>query len=84
MPGFKTKVLKIVLQIPRGQVLTYKQVAKKAGRPRAYRAVGSVLSKNYNPKIPCHRVIGSDGRMRGYNRGGVKKKMSLLKKEGAW
>lgn len=84
MPDFKNKVLKIVSKIPRGHVLTYKQVAERAGRPNAYRAVGNVLRQNYNPKIPCHRVIGSDGKMRGYNRGGVERKKELLKEDGAW
>jgi len=79
---FREKVLKIVAQIPRGQILTYKEVAALAGRSSAYRAVGKILSKNYNPKIPCHRVIRSDGRAGGYNRG-AKKKIEILKKEGA-
>lgn len=63
--------------------MSYKQVAKLAGRPRAYRAVGNILNKNYDPKIPCHRVIRSDGQVGGYNRG-TAKKISLLKKEGYW
>lgn len=58
---FKQQVLEIVKHIPRGKVLTYRQVAVKAGRPRAYRAVGNILSKNYDTKIPCHRVVRSDG-----------------------
>lgn len=51
-----------------------------AGRPRAYRAVGNILNQNYNSKIPCHRVIRSDGKTGGYNRG-AKKKVELLRKE---
>ena len=78
---FKEKVLKIVGKIKRGRVLTYKQVAKLAGNPLAYRAVGNILNGNHNPKIPCHRVIRSDGKPGGYNRG-VKKKENLLRKEG--
>ncbi len=78
---FKEKVLKVVSKIPRGKVLTYKQVAIKAGSPNAYRAVGNILNKNYNPKIPCHRVIGSDGKIGGYNRGETKKRQ-ILKSEG--
>jgi O-6-methylguanine DNA methyltransferase len=62
--------------------LTYKEVAGKAGRPRAWRAAGNILNHNYDPQIPCHRVIRSDGNIGGYNRG-EKKKLSLLKKEGA-
>lgn len=77
---FQQKVLNVVGKIPRGEVLTYKQVAKRAGSPRACRAVGNILNKNYNPNIPCHRVVRSDGKIGGYNRGAEKKK-DLLKKE---
>lgn len=80
--SFKNKVLEVVRQIPQGSVLTYKEVSKKAGKLKAYRAVGNILNKNYNKKIPCHRVVRSDGKVGGYNRG-VNKKMKLLKKEGA-
>ena len=80
MPSFKQKVLEIVLKIPKGKVLTYKEVASKAGSPNAYRAVGNILNKNYDSGIPCHRVIRSDGKIGGYNRG-EKKKIALLKKE---
>jgi len=55
-------------------------VAKLAGRPKAYRAVGNILNKNYDPDTPCHRVIRSDGRTGGYNRG-VQEKSRILKKE---
>lgn len=79
--SFKNRVLKIVSRIPRGRVMTYKQVACLAGRPRAYRAVGNILNENYNPDAPCHRVIRSDGTLGGYNRG-IRKKQELLKKEG--
>lgn len=78
---FQQKVLKIVSQIPKGRTLSYKQVAQRAGSPRAYRAVGNTLNKNYDPKIPCHRVIRSDGKVGGYNRG-INKKIKVLKKEG--
>jgi O-6-methylguanine DNA methyltransferase len=77
---FSEKVLSIVENIPRGKVLTYKQVAHLAGNPKAYRAVGNILNKNYDKKIPCHRVIRSDGKIGGYNRG-AKLKLALLKKE---
>jgi methylated-DNA-[protein]-cysteine S-methyltransferase len=80
---FSEKVRAIVRKIPRGKVLTYKEVAKKAGNPKASRAVGMIMSKNFDPKIPCHRVIRSDGNMGGYNRGGARAKLLLLKKEGA-
>lgn len=80
--SFKDKVFKVVKGIKRGQVMTYQQVAKKIGHPKAARAVGSILKTNYDPKIPCHRVIRSDGGMGGYNRGGHAKKLAILKKEG--
>lgn len=82
MESFKEKAYKIVKQIPEGAVLSYKQVAQKAGRPKAWRAVGNVLNKNHNPAIPCHRVIKSDGKLGGYNRG-AKLKKKLLKQEKA-
>jgi O-6-methylguanine DNA methyltransferase len=78
---FQRKVFEVVKKIPRGRVLTYKEVAKLAGSPRAWRAVGNILNKNFDPKIPCHRVIRSNGRVGGYNQG-IKKKIALLKKEG--
>jgi methylated-DNA-[protein]-cysteine S-methyltransferase len=80
---FTEKVYEITRKIPKGKTLTYKDVAKRAGRPNASRAVGTILSKNFNPAIPCHRVIRSDGGMGGYNRGGVNKKLAILKKEKA-
>jgi len=79
---FKTKVFDVLKSIPKGKTMTYAEVAKKAGSPRAFRAVGSIIGTNYDPKIPCHRVIRSDGGMGGYNRG-IAKKIALLKKEGA-
>lgn len=79
---FQQKVYDVVRKIPRGKTLTYKEVAKKAGSSKAYRAVGAALSKNYNKAIPCHRVIRSDGGLGNYNRGGVSAKRKLLKKEG--
>ncbi|NMC51795.1 MGMT family protein [Candidatus Kuenenbacteria bacterium] len=82
MEEFQKEVFRVVKKIPKGQVLTYKQVAKLAGRPKAYRAVGNILNKNYDPKIPCHRVIRSDGRVGGYNRGEVRK-VEILRKEKA-
>ncbi len=79
--SFRDRVYGVVVSIPKGKVLTYKQVAKLAGSPGAYRAVGTILSKNYNPKIPCHRVIKSNGDIGEYNRGRNKKSL-ILKKEG--
>lgn len=83
MISFKEKVFEVVKKIPRGGVLSYKKVAKLAGYPRAWRAVGNVLSKNKDPKIPCHRVIRSNGEIGGYKHG-TKKKVTLLKKEGIY
>jgi len=72
----------VVRKIPKGKVLSYKIVAKLAGNSQAWRAVGNILNKNPDPKtIPCHRVIKSDGKIGGYKEG-IKKKISLLKKEG--
>ncbi len=79
--NFKQKVFEIVKKIPKGKTLTYKEVAQKAGGPNAARAVGNILNTNYDPKIPCHRVVRSDGKIGGYNRGG-ELKMAKLKKEG--
>ncbi len=80
---FKEQVYDVVRGIPEGTFMTYKEVAIKVGRPRAMRAVGMVLSQNYHPDVPCHRVIRSDGKMGGYNRGGVTKKLEILTREGA-
>ena len=80
--GFKARVLKIVAGIPKGKTLNYKQVAILAGSPRAYRAVGNIMNKNENPKVPCHRVIKSDGTVGGYAHG-TNKKTAILRKEGA-
>ena len=60
MLNFKQKVLNVVRGIPRGSTMTYKEVARRAKSPLAYRAVGSILAKNFDVKIPCHRVIKSD------------------------
>ena len=81
MKTFKKKVLSVVSRIPKGKVLSYKEVAKLAGKPNAYRAVGNILNKNYNSAIPCHRVVCSNGKPGGYNRG-IMNKIKILKKEG--
>ena len=83
MKSFKQKVYAVVGRIPKGKTMTYKEVAKAAGSPKAYRAVANLMSNNYDSKIPCHRVLRSDGKPSGYNRGGWKRKLALLKKEGA-
>ncbi|OGH66222.1 MAG: hypothetical protein A3J66_04190 [Candidatus Magasanikbacteria bacterium RIFCSPHIGHO2_02_FULL_47_14] len=80
--NFTQQVYDVVRAIPRGKVLTYKEVATRAGNPGAFRAVGNILNKNYNSSIPCHRVVRSDGKTGGYNRG-AKMKTKKLKQEGA-
>ena len=81
MVFFQKKVYEVVKKIPQGEVLTYKQVAEFAGYSLVFRAVGNILNKNRNPKIPCHRVVRSRGGVGGYNKG-REKKLALLKKEG--
>lgn len=82
--GFTKKVIAVVAKIPRGKTLTYKEVARRAGRSSAARAVGTILNRwNYKiTGIPCHRVVRSDGTPGGYI-DGVRKKRELLKKERA-
>jgi methylated-DNA-[protein]-cysteine S-methyltransferase len=78
MTPFAKKVYRVVLQIPLGEVRTYKWVAKKAGRPGASRAVGQILKRNPYPLfIPCHRVVASNGNLGGYVFGSKKKKAIL-------
>lgn len=79
--SFKDRVLQAVKSIPEGATRTYGDVAKMAGNPRAARAVGQIVKKNFDPQIPCHRVVSTRG-IGGYNRG-VEKKIALLKREGA-
>ena len=81
MKSFREKVFAVVQKIPKGKVMTYKEVAARIGDARAARAVGTILRTNFDPTIPCHRVIRSDGSLGGYNRG-AKKKMEILKQEG--
>lgn len=80
MTIFQKRVYEVVKRIPEGKVSTYKEIAQKSGRFRAWRAVGNILNKNTNSKIPCHRVIRSGGKVGGYNKG-TKQKVALLKKE---
>jgi len=81
---FQLKVWSYLRKIPRGSVKTYSKVAKGIGKPLAARAVANAIGKNPDaPKIPCHRVIRSDGSLGGYTgKGGLKTKRFLLKKEG--
>lgn len=82
--AFAQEVYAVVAKIPRGQTRTYGEVAKAAGRPGAARAVGTIMSRNPDTKrVPCHRVIRSDGKIGEYAFGGPKRKLALLKQEGA-
>lgn len=80
--SFRTRVFAIVRAIPKGKTLSYGTVAARAGSPRAARAVGTILKTNYDPHIPCHRVILANGKTGTYNRG-THKKRALLIQEGA-
>ncbi|MES2966964.1 MAG: MGMT family protein [Patescibacteria group bacterium] len=82
MSLFTEKVKDVVKSIPAGSVLTYKEVAHRAGNAKAARAVANLMAKNYDLEIPCHRVIRSDGTLGGYNRGGIEKKRAILQTEG--
>ena len=81
---FQVKVWKYLKTIAKGKVKTYKQVAIGINRPKAARAVANACAKNpYAPRVPCHRVIRSDGSLGGFSSpGGTKSKKKLLKKEG--
>ena len=81
---FQRKVWNYLKKIPKGTVKTYKQVAIAISKPKSSRAVANACAKNpYAPKIPCHRVIRSDGAVGGYSAtGGTKTKKKLLKREG--
>lgn len=81
---FQRTVWAELLKIKKGEVITYKELAKRIGKPKAARAVANAVGANPLPiKIPCHRVVRSDGTIGGYSgRGGVKTKLELLKKEG--
>ena len=81
---FQLKVWKYLKKIPKGQIRTYSDVAKAINKPKSVRAVANAIGKNpYAPKIPCHRVIRSDGSLGGYSgKGGINTKRKLLKSEG--
>ena len=80
---FQLKVWSYLKKIPRGNVKTYSQIAKDIGKPSAVRAVANAIGKNpYPTKIPCHRVIRSDGSLGGYSgKGGIQQKRRLLRSE---
>jgi|SRR3989338_228648 len=82
MTNFQEKVYRATTRIPRGRVATYADIARAIGRPRAVRAVGQALHKNpHAPRVPCHRVVASDGRLHGFA-GGLHKKARFLRAEG--
>ena len=82
--NFQLKVWNYLKKIPKGSVKTYKQIAIAINKPKAARAVANACAENpYSPKIPCHRVIRSNGELGGYSGyGGLKMKKKLLIKEG--
>jgi len=82
--SFDERTLEALKKIPRGRIVTYKILAKAIGWPRASRAVGNAVGRNPGaPKVPCHRVVRSDGRLGGYSGpGGLREKIELLNREG--
>ena len=82
--AFQQKVWSEIDKIPRGEVVTYSQIAENIGHPKAARAVANACGANPNPiVVPCHRVIRSDGELGGYSGpGGIKQKRKLLENEG--
>ena len=83
LSGFRRAVLEETMRIPAGETRSYGWLARKVGSPRAARAVGRVMATNPLPiVVPCHRVVASDGSLRGYG-GGLPMKAALLRLEGA-
>jgi O-6-methylguanine DNA methyltransferase len=83
---FRERVYQIAKNIPRGKVATYGQIARLAGKPKAARAVGSFMRTNpFAPIVPCHRVVGFDGKLTGFSGGeGVLTKKQMLEDEGVF
>jgi O-6-methylguanine DNA methyltransferase len=81
MTDFSGRVLSVVRRIPAGRVATYGDVAAMAGRPRASRAVGNIMSGCASRDVPCHRVVAAGGRLGGYG-GNLPLKRELLRAEG--
>ncbi|HXG76681.1 MAG TPA: methylated-DNA--[protein]-cysteine S-methyltransferase [Gaiellaceae bacterium] len=83
LPPFTVSVLRALTRVPYGETTTYGELAARVGRPRAARAVGTVMNRNRIPIVlPCHRVVGSGGDLVGYA-GGLERKVALLELEGA-
>lgn len=78
---FEEKVFKITKKVPKGKISTYKEIARALKIVKACRAVGNALNNNKSRKVPCHRIIRSDGFVGGFNKG-EKEKIKRLKKEG--
>lgn len=78
---FQEKIYQVVMKIPKGRVLSYQEVAKRAGSPRACRVVGNIMNRHNIKGLACHRVVCSDGSVGGY-RWGTKRKIERLKEEG--
>jgi O-6-methylguanine DNA methyltransferase len=78
MTKFQAKVIEVVKAIPKGSVLSYREVAEKVGSPRAYRAVGTIMKNNHDPLVPCHRVIKSSSEPGKFNGGEKEKELKLL------
>lgn len=84
--SFTETVYQILRTVPKGKVVTYGQLAKMAGSPKAARAVGMCMQKNPDaPRTPCHRVVASDGSLHGYSAGdGIPTKKKMLLEEGVF
>jgi O-6-methylguanine DNA methyltransferase len=83
---FREEVYRVAKQIPKGKVVTYGQIARLAGKPKAARAVGMFMRTNsFAPAVPCHRVVGCDGRLVGFSAGkGIETKKEMLNSEGVY
>ncbi|MFH1663579.1 MAG: MGMT family protein [archaeon] len=80
--NFNERVWNTIKKIPKGKISTYEEISKAVGKPKAFRAVGNACNKNpFSPRVPCHRVVKSNGSLGGFA-SGTKKKIQLLKKEG--
>jgi methylated-DNA-[protein]-cysteine S-methyltransferase len=83
LADFNRRVLRELARVPYGEVVTYGELAARSARPRAARAVGTVMNRNPLPIVlPCHRVVGANGKLVGYA-GGLDRKETLLRLEGA-
>ena len=82
MSLFKESVLEVVRKIPKGETMTYRDVAIRTGNPKAARAIGTIMANNHDKTVPCHRVIKSDGSIGSYNGLQGKSKEEILKNEG--